>query len=92
MAMMYFRDEAVDWVVLETGLGGKRDATNVVNPEIAVITSIGLDHTDSLGDTIELIASEKCGIIKTSTPVIVGPSVPIDVVHQFADPLSAEVT
>ena len=59
MAMMYFHDEAVDWVVLETGLGGRPDATNVVNPEIAVITSIGLDHTDSLGDTIELIAAEK---------------------------------
>ena len=92
MALMYFRDEEVDWVVLETGLGGKRDATNVVKPEIALITSIGLDHTDSLGDTIELIAGEKCGIIKASTPVIVGPSVPIEIVHQFADPLSAEVT
>ena len=61
-----------DYVVLETGLGGRLDATNVCEPEIAVITRIGLDHCDWLGSTIAEIAAEKAGIIKPGVPVVVG--------------------
>ena len=70
MAMDSFEKNKVDYIVLETGLGGRLDATNVVEPELCVITSIGLDHTDILGDTIEAIAGEKAGIIKENVPVV----------------------
>lgn len=73
MAFRYFRDEHVDIAVLETGLGGRLDSTNVVLPEVSVITNIGLDHTQFLGKTIPLIAREKGGIIKPNTPVVLGP-------------------
>ena len=83
LAMAYFRD--CDAVVLETGLGGRLDATNVVErPALAVITSIGLEHTRILGDTIELIAREKAGIMKRNCPVLVGPNVPLDVMRECA--------
>ena len=75
MTMMAFRRFAtvpVDCSVLEVGLGGRLDATNVVVPEVSVITSIGLDHTDILGDTMEKIAAEKAGIIKPGVPVVMG--------------------
>src|SRR5690606_1206691 len=58
--------------IVEVGLGGRLDATNVVDPEVAAITSIGLDHCDMLGDTIEQIAAEKAGIIKPGRPVVMG--------------------
>ena len=71
MAFLYFAEKECDIVVLETGLGGRLDATNVIpSPEVTVITKIGLDHTEYLGDTIEKIANEKCGIIKPETTVI----------------------
>ena len=70
MAMVYFEEKKPDYVVLETGLGGRLDATNVVTPKVSVITSIGLDHTRYLGDTIEQIAAEKAGIIKQGVPVV----------------------
>lgn len=71
MAMVLFQKFRVEYAVLETGLGGRLDATNVVkHPAVTVITSIGLDHTQILGDTLEQIASEKAGIIKTGVPVI----------------------
>jgi len=72
IAFWYFEDRQVDLAVIETGLGGKLDATNVIEPEISVITSVGLDHTDILGDTIVQIAREKAGIIKHSKPVVAG--------------------
>ncbi len=72
MAFLYFKEKNVDFAVLEVGLGGRLDATNVVNPLISVITNIGLEHTDLLGKTIEKIAFEKAGIIKNNVPVIVG--------------------
>lgn len=72
MALVHFQREACTWVVLETGLGGRLDATNVVVPEIAVITNIGIDHTQFLGDTLALIAGEKAGIIKQNIPVVIG--------------------
>ena len=72
MAFDYFAKQKVDIAIIETGLGGRLDSTNIINPELAIITNISLDHTNLLGDTIEKIASEKAGIIKNETPVIIG--------------------
>ena len=72
MAVKYFADERVDIAVIETGMGGRLDSTNVVNSIVSVITNIGLDHTQFLGETTEQIAFEKAGIIKRSVPVIIG--------------------
>ncbi len=72
MAFLYFADKKVDFAVLETGLGGRLDATNVVTPLVSVITNIGLEHTNLLGNTIEKIAFEKAGIIKKNVTVITG--------------------
>ena len=71
-AFVIFKQQACDVWVLEVGLGGRLDVVNVVNPNVAVITNIGLDHTDWLGDTIEKIAHEKAGIIRPNIPVIFG--------------------
>ena len=71
MAFDYFSKKKVDIAVVETGLGGRLDATNVINPVISVITSISMDHTEILGDSIEQIAKEKSGIIKEKTPLFV---------------------
>ena len=72
MGMLYFAEKQCDLVMLEVGMGGRLDSTNVIRtPEAAVITSIGLDHTKELGDTLEKIAGEKGGIIKTGGTVIV---------------------
>ena len=85
LAFRYFALHKVDVVVLETGLGGRLDATNVVqHPALSIITSIGLEHTRILGDTIELIALEKGGIIKKDCPVLVGPNVPHSTLRQCA--------
>lgn len=72
MAFLRFRDAAVDVAIVEVGLGGRLDATNVLQPEISVITSIGLDHCEILGDSLGLIAREKGGIIKPGAPVVIG--------------------
>ena len=72
MAFDYFAKQKVDIAIIETGLGGRLDSTNIINPELAIITNISLDHTNLLGDTIENIATEKAGIIKNKTPVIIG--------------------
>ena len=74
MALDWFAKEEADVVVLETGLGGRLDSTNIVNPVLSVITNIGLDHCDMLGDTLAEIAFEKAGIIKPKVPVVVGES------------------
>lgn len=76
LAFDWFAAEKVDWVVLETGLGGRLDSTNIVTPELSVITNIGLDHCDMLGDTLPEIAFEKAGIIKPKVPVVIGESSP----------------
>jgi dihydrofolate synthase / folylpolyglutamate synthase len=68
----YFAKEGVEIAVIETGLGGRLDSTNIINPQLSVITNIGWDHMDMLGDTLELIAGEKAGIIKPNTPVVIG--------------------
>ncbi len=72
MAFDFFKNEKVDIAIIEVGMGGRLDSTNVIKPEIAVITNIGLDHTRFLGETIKEIALEKAGVIKTETPVIIG--------------------
>lgn len=72
-AFLCFRQAHVDWAVFETGLGGRLDATNVLEPQLSVITPIELEHTEFLGDTIEKIAGEKAGIIKAGTPVVIAP-------------------
>lgn len=72
IAFKYFADKNVDYAVIETGLGGRLDSTNVIEPELSVITSIGFDHMDMLGETIEKIAWEKGGIIKENVPVVIG--------------------
>jgi dihydrofolate synthase/folylpolyglutamate synthase len=72
MAFQYFADMKVDFAVIETGLGGRLDSTNIVNPLLSVITNIGLDHVDMLGDTLPKIAFEKAGIIKARIPVVIG--------------------
>lgn len=73
LALLHFAQQAVDWVVLEVGLGGRLDATNVVIPAVSVITPISYEHTALLGDTLDLIAREKAGIIKPGVPVVVAP-------------------
>lgn len=70
LALWYFSREKVEWVVWETGLGGRLDATNIVQPEICIITNIGLDHQQYLGESVAAIAEEKAGIIKPRVPVI----------------------
>ncbi len=72
MAFSYFSKEKVDVAIIEVGLGGRLDSTNIINPVLSVITNIGLDHTNMLGNTLEEIASEKAGIIKPNTPVVIG--------------------
>lgn len=72
MAFDYFAEEEVDIAIIETGLGGRLDSTNIVNPVVSVITNISIDHTQFLGETIDVIAEEKAGIIKEKTPVVIG--------------------
>lgn len=72
MAFMYFAEKGVDVAVIEVGLGGRLDCTNIINPDLSIITNISLDHTQFLGHTLSAIAKEKAGIIKENTPVIVG--------------------
>lgn len=76
MAFEYFAQEKVDIAVIEVGLGGRLDSTNIITPELSVITNISLDHTNILGDTLPEIAFEKAGIIKKNIPVVIGESHP----------------
>ncbi|MDR3296858.1 MAG: bifunctional folylpolyglutamate synthase/dihydrofolate synthase [Prevotellaceae bacterium] len=72
MAFCYFAQQKVDAAVVEVGLGGRLDSTNIITPALSIITNIGLDHTDLLGHTLEEIAAEKAGIIKSGVPLVVG--------------------
>ncbi len=72
LAFKYFADKNVDVAILEVGLGGRWDATNVVEPEVSIITNISLDHTHMLGDTLDKIASEKVGIARKEKPLVIG--------------------
>jgi len=76
MALDYFFEQNVDVAIIETGLGGRLDSTNVITPLLSVITNISFDHTDILGDTLAKIAYEKAGIIKPTIPVVIGEAVP----------------
>lgn len=77
MAFDVFAKEQVDIAVIEVGLGGRLDSTNIITPEVSLITNIGLDHTETLGDTPEKIAREKAGIIKPGIPVVISESQPV---------------
>lgn len=86
LAFKYFEEAEVDIAVIETGLGGRLDCTNIINPILSVITNISFDHVQFLGDTLEAIAGEKAGIIKPGTPVVIGETGGNDKVRQvFAD-------
>ena len=91
LAFAHFEESHVDVAVIETGLGGRLDATNVLNPVTATVTSIGLDHTELLGDTLELIAAEKAGIFKPDVPAIIGDRNPtiISVLRKHASAAAA---
>lgn len=94
MALDWFRKRRRDWVVLESGLGGRLDATNAVTPAVCVITTIGLDHQQQLGQTLREIAAEKAGIIKPGVPVITLKQLPeaMEVISQKAIELKAPLT
>lgn len=94
LALDWFRMRGNEWVILETGLGGRLDATNAITPEISVLTRIGMDHREQLGNTLTLIAGEKAGIIKPGVPVV---SAAQDdevtkVIEQTAKKLKSDVT
>ena len=91
VAFELYAEVGVDYAILECGLGGRLDATNVCNPALSVITRIGLDHCDWLGDTLEKIAAEKAGIVKAGVPVVLGRNEPevIDVIRRRAAEVGA---
>ena len=72
MAFNYFAENQVDVAVIEVGLGGRLDSTNIITPDLCVITNISYDHVQMLGDTLPKIAREKAGIIKSGIPVVIG--------------------
>jgi dihydrofolate synthase/folylpolyglutamate synthase len=94
LALWYFAREKVEWVVWETGLGGRLDATNIVEPEACIITNIGLEHQRYLGDTLAAIAAEKAAIIKPGTPVVsaVAPGEAADVIVRQARVVGSNLT
>ena len=93
MAFLYFAEKDVDFVVLEVGLGGRLDATNVVTPLVSIITNVGLEHTQFLGNSIEQIANEKSGIIKEKVPIITGAEdIALDAIKKIAHGKNAKLT
>jgi dihydrofolate synthase/folylpolyglutamate synthase len=93
MAFEYFAQENVDIAIIETGLGGRLDSTNVINPILSIITNIGMDHMALLGNTLPEIASEKAGIIKAATPVVISEVIPEtkNIFEQKASSLDAPI-
>ena len=91
VAFELYAESKVDYAILECGLGGRLDATNVCDPALCVITKIGLDHCDWLGDTVEKIAAEKAGIVKPGVPVVLGRNEPsvVDVICRRAEEVGA---
>jgi dihydrofolate synthase/folylpolyglutamate synthase len=85
MAFLYFARQGVDVAVIEVGLGGRLDSTNIITPDLSVITNIGFDHIKQLGDTLPKIAAEKAGIIKAHTPVVIGETGDTAVTQVFID-------
>jgi dihydrofolate synthase/folylpolyglutamate synthase len=94
MCFEYFRQQELDVAVIETGLGGRLDSTNVILPDLSIVTNVSMDHMNLLGNTIELIALEKAGIIKASTPAVIGPMHPVasEIMTTRASELNAPVT
>ncbi len=93
LAFKYFADERVDVAVIEVGLGGRLDGTNVILPVVAAITSVGYDHTDVLGETIEAIAFEKAGIAKPRVPLVLAPmpAAALQVIERYASGVGAPI-
>lgn len=91
LSFLYFQRQQVDIAVIETGLGGRWDATNVITPLLSIITSIGYDHTEILGPSINHIAREKAGIVKKGVPVILGSDVPFALMKERADELGCSL-
>lgn len=89
MAFQYFAEANVDWAVIEVGLGGRLDSTNIILPQLSIITSISYDHQDLLGNTLAEIAFEKAGIIKPNVPVVISES-QNEIKHVFLDKAKAE--
>ncbi|MEA5045548.1 MAG: folylpolyglutamate synthase/dihydrofolate synthase family protein, partial [Petrimonas sp.] len=85
MAFLYFAEQEVDVAVIEVGLGGRLDSTNIISPDLCIITNIGFDHMQYLGDTLPKIATEKAGIIKAHTPVVIGEMGHTEVARVFTD-------
>ncbi len=83
LAFIYFAEEHVDWAVIEVGLGGRLDCTNIITPQLSVITNISMDHVQFLGNTPAKIASEKAGIMKTGVPAVIGEAEDINVREVF---------
>ena len=88
-ALRHFAEQKVEIAIIEAGIGGAEDATNIVTPELTIITTIGLDHAEYLGETIEEVASHKAGIIKKDVPVVVGPRAQLPPVFQRAEAVGA---
>ena len=84
LAFQYFSEQKIDVAVIEAGIGGLFDTTNVVHPRLSIITSIGLDHTEILGSTLDEIAFQKAGIIKPGVPVVIGPKARYNPIHEQA--------
>ncbi len=92
LAFLYFKEKDVEYAVIEVGMGGRFDATNVIVPDVSIITRISMEHTEYLGDTIEKIAGEKAGIIKPGVPVVtVNDGAPLDVITAKASDTGSEV-
>lgn len=90
-ALRHFANKQVDVAVIETGLGGRLDATNIVHPVLSVITSISFDHTQFLGSTLDAIAKEKGGIIKPNVPIVLGPRADFGILRSIASTQQATV-
>ncbi len=93
LAFKYFSDEKIDVAIIETGMGGRLDSTNIILPELSIITNISFDHTAFLGDTLEKIAAEKAGIIKKNVPVVIGEfnENTFAVFQKFADDIQTKI-
>ncbi|MBO4551978.1 MAG: bifunctional folylpolyglutamate synthase/dihydrofolate synthase [Candidatus Methanomethylophilaceae archaeon] len=92
LAFLYFKERDVEYAVIEVGMGGRFDATNVIVPDVSVITNISMEHTEYLGHTIEKISAEKAGIIKARVPVVtINEGKPLDIIKENAEKLSARM-
>lgn len=91
MAAVYFAEKHVDYAIVEAGIGGRSDTTNIVHPVLSIITSVGLDHVAILGDTISQIAYEKAGVLKTSVPAVIGlvPEEAKEVIRRYGEEIDA---